>query len=644
MKLKSVFIYILLISIATLYLVSCASTGSPSGGPRDKTPPELVEDKSAPNFEVNYTPEKIELEFNEFIELKSPNDEILISPPFFKRPKITSRGKKVTIEFPEEEPLRPDATYTINFGKSIVDFNESNPIEGFRFVFATGDKIDSLTFGGKIVDAYGGEPIKDVLVMMYDILNDSVVVSEKPFYYARTDDAGAFKFENLKNDTFKLLVLEDKNVNYLLDPELERLAFTDSLFILNDSSTYSPELRIFVPEQSTRILDSNSKMPGRITSIFNKSADKIEYSFLYPEAWDPITEKDGDTLKFWFSEPIDSAGIIFGVDTLDFTIKPFDSLFYSKSVFLKALNLASGKLAPFDSLMLDSNAPIARIDTSKISLSDKIILEEVKDSMSIDSLAIGMVSDSTAVDSLIKDSVSTVIDTLDGELQVDTTGMIVDSMSVENTLIDTFMIYDYTARIQNHKLQISTKWKEGHDYQLTLLPGAVTDIYGRSNDTLEIIFSTTSLNEYGNIALNAIELDSTLQYVVLLRDGDQTIRQAIVNNASNEVVNFLRLPINSYGVHLIEDINRDGKWTTGDYWKKRQPELLKEFELEKLRENWDLEANISWKGTVQVVTDSIGLDSLSVPEVLDVEKDKKQAPVKSNINHGRTKGSKGKFD
>lgn len=115
---------LMLTCIGLSFLLGCASTGSPSGGPRDKIAPQLVEEKSAKNFSTNYFPEKLELVFDEWIELKNQQREILISPPFFKTPKITSRGKKVTVEFPEEEPLREDATYTINFGKSIVDFTE----------------------------------------------------------------------------------------------------------------------------------------------------------------------------------------------------------------------------------------------------------------------------------------------------------------------------------------------------------------------------------------------------------------------------------------------------------------------------------------------------------------------------------------
>jgi hypothetical protein len=635
---------LILVSVLSILIWSCASTGRPNGGPKDTTAPSLVVEESSPNFSTKYTPQKIELVFDEWIELKNQSKEILISPPFFRNPKITQRGKKVTVEFPEEEPLREDATYTLNFGKSIVDFTEANPVDGFRFVFATGDKIDSIKFEGTIVDAYGGDPIKEVLIMLYDVLADSVVVSEKPFYYARADDDGAFKFENLKNDTFKLIVIEDLNLNYLLDDELERLAFIDSTFILNDSTGFSPELRLFTPEQSTRIINSNSKTPGLITTVFNKKAELVEYEYLYPTNFDPDVESVGDTLKFWFEEAIDSAGIIYGLDTLDFTIKPFDSVFYNRKIRIRKNNLSKSKLAPFDSLVLSFLAPIAKIDTSLITLSDKpkpIIVDSI--SAQNDSLLLAGQVDSLDLKPIGKDSARISIDSLEIKVveEVLNDSIQSDSVIVTDSLlfndIDTIAYYSFNQSISLRNLIIENTWKQAYDYQLIILPGGVTDIYGRTSDTLVLDFKTTSLDEYGNIKLMVSGLDTTEQYIVLLRDEDKQIEEATITEQNKKQITFSRLPPSSYNIHLIKDENKDGKWTTGDYWTGKQPELLKKFELEKLREDWDLEANVSWDG---IVIDSLGqgidssfiqVDSLGQP----IDREIKD---KSNKSDKRKKG------
>ena len=656
------------------FLIGCASTGSPSGGPRDKTPPSLVEEESAKNFSTNYIPEKIELVFNEWIELKNQQREILISPPFFKNPKITSRGKKITVEFPKEEQLREDATYTINFGKSIVDFTEGNAAEGFRFVFATGDKIDSLEFTGSIVDSREDKPVKDILVLLYDLVEDSVVVKEKPFYYARTDDGGNFKFENLKTDTFKLLVLEDLNFNYLLDPELERLAFPDSVFILNDSSSYSPKLRLFKPEQRMRILNSSSQTPGEISTVFNKEANEVDYYFLYPEGFDPLVELSKDTLIFWFEDKQDSVGVVYGSDTLDFTIKAFDSLFYSKKLSFIGSNASKTILAPFDSLKLSFASPLANVDTSLIRLIDQPIIKSnasksdstdlgvvFKDSLNLDSAIISIDTTLILKDSfqIITDSLEQIIDTSSApiiiekidSLQIDTFDTILDSLSKDSTdvVIDTTLKeHEYDKHISLRDLYINSKWKEHADYRLELLPGALTDIYGRQNDSLILDFKTASMDEFGNIAINLSGLDSAQNYLVLLKLNDDIVKKTIVNDSTLNKIEHKRLRVNTYSIELIKDDDSNGKWTTGDYWAKRQPEEIKTFELEKLRENWDLEAEIFWHDSNGSVIDTSGISQdntlLNLPRSGSQAKPQNPKPKKQGEKEVPNKKQKGKND
>jgi len=452
-------------------LYSCASTGSPSGGPRDTDAPVFEQENSSPNFSTNYTPEEIVLVFDEFIELKNQNKEILISPPFFRKPKITQRGKKIKIKFPEDEPLRPDATYTVNFGRSIVDFTESNPLEDFRFLFATGDKIDSLTFGGTVVDAYGGQPAKEMLVMLYDLIGDSVVVADKPFYFARTGDSGTFDFANLKNDTFKLIVIEDLNLNYLLDPEIERLAFSDSLFVLTDSMMTRPELRLFLPEQSLRIVNSTSKKKGQIQVVMNKDAEEVGHEVLYPTSYDPYVEYVGDTVRFWSAQLI-KCKVRYDEGRLDFDWRwRITDRYIGARIFGHcAIRFDGDRLNPFDGYA------------------------------------------------------------------------------------DVFRLCSWCRE------------------------------------------------RYGNIEITFVPQDSAMQYICTLKQGDKDIAKSIISESTDKLIRYELLPAGSYSIVLIEDVNRDGKWTTGDYWLKRQPELLKEFKLEDLRENWDLKATISWSEGVMTAS------------------------------------------
>jgi hypothetical protein len=180
------------------------------------------------------------------------------------------------------------------------------------------------------------------------------------------------------------------------------------------------------------------------------------------------------------------------------------------------------------------------------------------------------------------------------------------------------------------------------------LPGAVTDIYGRQNDTLFIDFKTASLDEFGSISINLSELDSAQQYVVLLKLKDETIKKSVVPDTTVKRIEYKQLRINTYSIELIKDDDRNGKWTTGDYWKNRQPEELKTFTLEKLRENWDLEANVYWNQPKAMPIDSTGIGqdstSMKTPPPGD---GKKKPPPRSDDSRGRSKNTtnpKGKND
>ena len=62
-----------------LLFQSCANQTQPTGGPKDEDPPQLI--ISIPeNRAVNYTGQKIELTFNEAVQLKSAKSQILITP------------------------------------------------------------------------------------------------------------------------------------------------------------------------------------------------------------------------------------------------------------------------------------------------------------------------------------------------------------------------------------------------------------------------------------------------------------------------------------------------------------------------------------------------------------------------------------
>ena len=146
---------------------------------------------------------------------------------------LDTKEKKTVVIDLEEEKLRDNTTYTINFGEAIQDLTEGNAPKDFRFIFATGPYIDSLSVQGTVRDAFTNELKEDVFVILYDNLEDSVVNKERPYYFAKTDKTGKFRIPNVKQDTFKIFALIDNNFNYLFDAENEQIGFLNQNIITN---------------------------------------------------------------------------------------------------------------------------------------------------------------------------------------------------------------------------------------------------------------------------------------------------------------------------------------------------------------------------------------------------------------------------
>ena len=120
--------------LAILLLARCANIVPPVGGPKDETPPQVVEEKSTPNKQTNFQKQRIELTFDEFVVLEDVFNQVVVSPPLQYRPTLSLKGKTLRIDFDSRDTLLENVTYTINFGEAIKDLTEKNQADNLRFV------------------------------------------------------------------------------------------------------------------------------------------------------------------------------------------------------------------------------------------------------------------------------------------------------------------------------------------------------------------------------------------------------------------------------------------------------------------------------------------------------------------------------
>ena len=250
MRLRKYYIYLWMV-LAALCLRACANKGmGPQGGPKDTTPPDILNVTPA-NGSVNFSGNTIVIQCNEYLQMKDAANQVLMSPPQRRTPTVKALGKKVVVTF--EEPLRDSTTYLIDFGKSICDLNEGNPIESYAYAFSTGSEIDTLQMSGVLVHAENLNPMSDVLIGLHDDLRDSAFLNKVFVSIARTDEKGHFTLRNLHAGKYHIYALNDISKDYVYQPG-EGLAFSDSLFIPIAIDTFVVD----VPEQKTDSLPLDS--------------------------------------------------------------------------------------------------------------------------------------------------------------------------------------------------------------------------------------------------------------------------------------------------------------------------------------------------------------------------------------------------
>jgi len=350
----------LLILVLVLKLSSCAKISSPKGGPKDTIPPVIAFVKPQ-HLSTNFNSNKITIKFDEFIKLNNIGSQFIISPPLDKKPIIKPESgvsKKITIDF--LEPLKPNTTYTLNFGNSILDNNESNELGKLTYVFSTGNYIDSLRISGRVYDPFAKDSVQNISLYAYKNKLDSLISKNQPNYITNTQKTDSYELENLSKATYKVIAIDDKNHNYQYDIGLEKIGFIAQPISLTKNKK-SVNFTLFTepiphkiqnPIQITGqqiIIGYTGQQPPNIDVT---GIDKKEYL---------LTKKTAqDSVYLWLKNEVkDSITITSKLDTIvkKHTILP--RILKKDSITVKSL--INKVLHPKDSLILETNNPINTI-------------------------------------------------------------------------------------------------------------------------------------------------------------------------------------------------------------------------------------------------------------------------------------------
>lgn len=561
MNLSKNILFIVFLGFIALFQ-SCANVGQLKGGPKDLTPPQVVKEKSTPNFQTQFKKQPIILTFDEWVKLDDAYNQIVVSPPLNERPEAVLKGKKLYFEFAENEVLRENATYTISFGDAIKDITENNPAKNLRFVFSTGNTIDSLIVTGKVVDAITGEPTEGVVLMLYDNLSDTVVKKLKPFYFAKTDKQGMAKIENVRPGTFKVFALKDNDLNYLYNQEAEKIGFPNENLLVNNQN------KEFIPQDTAKL--------AKDTLLRKRDSLEIPKSALTIRLFDPykplkITSRETDkfgVVKLGFNKIPKEAKISFD----DVQQKAFTEI--SKDSVLVWYNASDD--TPWNVYFMGENAT----DTIRVRPRGRL-----------DFMKRGKLSPLSTSNSLFKKPNKTIEIVFNYPITAFNKALI-QLTDTSKTAQDFSIQIDSTSK---RKIVLETTWKEGMTYNWTILPNALTDIYGFKNDTITSKILVQPKKDFGDVIIKLNKLDKSKSYICQLLNGAGTQEaEFYIDNLASFEKRIESLNPDQYSVTIIEDLNKNRVWDTGNYDKKIQPERLFSKKSEQaLRANWDLEIEVN---------------------------------------------------
>ena len=643
---------IALTTITLLLLSSCAKMGQPDGGWYDETPPAVIgaipQERS-----TGVDAKKITIYFNEYIKLDNPTEKVVVSPPQMEAPTIKGLGRYITVEL--NDTLKPNTTYTVDFSDAISDNNEGNPLGNYTYSFSTGDAIDTLEVAGNVVDAENMEPIKGILVGLYNNLSDTAFTTTPMLRVARTDSQGRFVVRGVAPGEYRIYALQDADGNYMFSQKSEKIAFSheivvpsckpdvrqdtiwrDSLHIDNIIQSgythFLPDdivLRAFNETQTDRFLVKTERKQANCFSLFfsygNEELPQIKgLNFDDEDAFLLEVSERHDTLTYWIKDTLlvntdtlrmqltflatDTMGVLQSKnDTLEMLSKePYAKRMKEKEKEWEKWNKAQEKAKKRGEDYL-TEMPPTPLDL-KVQIQSDMMPDGCVTLTSPTPIAV--IDTSKITLSVKQDTLLIPRSYVLKEKTVEVEGM----ESAKRTYI---LLSDSTDNL----------WTEGSQYQLTIDSAAFVDIYGYASAPTKKGMKVRTEDDFTTITMHVSKVDEA-PYVGQLIDSKESVLRQVSSITGDMVFNYVKP--GDYYLRVFSDFNNNGKWDTGDYEADLQAETMYYYpEKIECKAHWPVEKN--WHPGME--------KRLLKPEALTKQKAEKQKKIKNqNAERARKLG------
>ena len=630
-----------------LMLSACARMGNPDGGWYDEQPPRVV--GSMPKEQsIGIGNKKITIFFDEYIKLDNPSEKVVISPPQLEQADIRTQGKRITVEL--KDSLKPNTTYTVDFSDAISDNNEGNPMGNYTFTFSTGDHIDTLEVGGTVLEAENLEPIKGILVGLYDIgdgssdfsATDTLLRSAPMQRVSRTDSRGRFHVKGVAPGRYRVFALQDADANYVWNAKSEKVAFLHTVVV----PTSKPDVR-----QDTLWRDSLHIADIVQTGYTHFLPDDLVLRAFTEKQTDRYYIKsertEANNFKIYFSygheklpriRPLDSTSTIIveptvNQDTITYWLA--DTALVNRDTLTVEMNYfandTTGVLREHtDTLTLLSKQPYSRRLKQQQEAFEKWQKQQERRRKRGQPVQESMPAPELKMEYMVPSGLDP-----DHNLAFKSPTPLVKADTAAIHLyqkIDTlwyrahYLFGEKPGYPRNY--QLISEWQPGSEYSLEIDSAAFVDIYDTASRAYKQGFKVRSTDEYATVVITLSGMNGKNAVVELLSQNDKPVKKTA---AEGGVATFYYVKPGTYYMRMFVDENNNGLWDTGSYTELRQPEPCYYYpgKLE-CRAKWDLRQ--TWDPTAKP------LDRQKPSEILQQKGEQQRKIRQRNADRARSMG------
>ena len=552
--------------ILLLCAFSCAQVKPLTGGEKDTIPPNII--KSIPErFSTNTNSDYFFFEFDELIDASTLREKLIISPFYNGSFEVKTKKNTITIFF--DSLFEDNTTYIFNFADGVTDVTERNPSLNSKFVFSTGDKIDSSYVSGVIHNPLKNELVEGALVGLYNKEDSLDLFHKKPVYFSLTDEDGRFRIENLKKDEYTIYAFFDENNNLQAEYKKELFGFLEESILIGDSieNLYIP---IFNEDLTNLELLRKRERGSVVDLVYNKKIKEYKVSCVENVSY---SLSDNNLLSVYRNK-VQKDSVFLKVSVKDVNNYIAEDSFYIK--FGEEINTNNETKSSFKLKSNNADDSIEfKLETNKPLIKYSIDNVEIKyDTVALPKKFYGYYTKKKS-NNLIEGKMFIQVDSASKYIEKIKKDIIADSLGFENDSIYK-SVSGYYKRLNTSKLSLEIK------------KGSIITIDNDSIKTIKEDLRIRGKDYYGGLSGSVVNIENNKNIIVEL--VNEKFTQIINNKMKGYSFDFQNIPPGKYYLRVIEDKNNNYEWDYYSIKKKIDSERITYYpELIEVLSNWTIE-------------------------------------------------------